>query len=103
MKFAFFLKISLLFNIFYCLGMFVSKESKSKSCYYVIPSVHFYVKTEMLADFQIRISVLLIGDTYFSKKTEQKLTHQNFMRRRKMINGIHMDLYTMHLKCSHFL
>ena len=33
--------------------------SESKRCYDVIPSVHyFYVKTKMLADFQICISDL---------------------------------------------
>ena len=67
-KFAFFLKIRLIFNIFYCFRMFVNKHlhisgmhiSKSKRCYNVIPSVHyFYVKTELLAVFQICISVPL--------------------------------------------
>ena len=54
--------------MFYCFGMFVSKYftylsvdiSESKRCYNVISSVHyFYIKTNMLADFQICISVPL--------------------------------------------
>ena len=41
---------------------------KSKRCYNVIPSVHyFYVKANMLADFQIWISVPLIVLNAFSE------------------------------------
>ena len=44
---------------FHILGMYISK---SKTCYNVIPSVHyFYVKTSMLPGFQICISAPLIG------------------------------------------
>ena len=44
-------------NILHISGAHISE---SKRCYNVIPSVHyFYVKTNMLADFQIWISVPL--------------------------------------------
>ena len=68
MKFAFLLKIWLIFNMFYYFGMFVTNIlhisgasiSESKEYCKVIPSVHyFYVKIKMLADFQICISVHL--------------------------------------------
>ena len=83
MKFAFFLKIRLLFNIFYCFCMFVNKHfiylsknvrelssliflisgtfiSKSKRCYNGKPSTYyFYVKTKVPVDFHICISVPL--------------------------------------------
>ena len=45
-------------NFFKYVGVHISE---SKRCYNVIPSVHyFHVKTEMLADFQICISVPLM-------------------------------------------
>ena len=68
MNSAFFLKIRLIFNIFYCFRMFVNKHftysgvhiSQSKRCYNVIPSVHYFlVKTKLLTDFQICISIPL--------------------------------------------
>ena len=66
-RIAFFLKIRLIFNIFYCFRMFVNilhildvHISAIKKCYNMIPSVHYFcIETEMLADFQICISVPL--------------------------------------------
>ena len=79
-KFAFFSKSRLIFNVFYCFCIFVNKHlqisglhiSERKWCYNVIPSVHcFYVKTKMLADFQICISVPLIAGNYKPKVVEK--------------------------------
>ena len=44
-------------NILHILGVHISEIKK---CYNVIPSVHYFcIETEMLADFQIYISVPL--------------------------------------------
>ena len=69
MKFAFFIKIRLIFNKFYFFSVCLSTNilhisgvhiSESKTCCNVMPSVHyFYVKANMLAYFQICISVSL--------------------------------------------
>ena len=69
-KFAFFLKNTLIFNIFCCFRMFVNKIftylgraylRKQEVLYNAIPSVHyFYINSKILADFQICISVSLI-------------------------------------------
>ena len=46
--------------------------SKSKMCYYKISSVHyFYVKTELIADFQICISVPLTGKHYHNCRNDK--------------------------------
>ena len=69
MKFANFLKIRLIFNICYCFWMFVNKLftyprvhiSKNKRCFNMKSSTYyFYMKTKILADFQICDSVPLI-------------------------------------------
>ena len=66
-----FLKKRLIFNIFYCFWMFVNKLftranfscahiSKTKRCFNMKPSIyHFHMKTKILADLQICISVPL--------------------------------------------
>ena len=66
MKVVFFLKISLLFKIFYCFFIFVNKHfinkgeyiSKSKRCYNAKPAAYyFYIRTKILLNFCICISV----------------------------------------------
>ena len=68
LKVCFFLKSRLLFNIFYCFCMFINKHSyisgpyisKSKRFYNAkLLSYYFYMKTKMLAEFRICISVPL--------------------------------------------
>ena len=68
MKFVFFLKSSLLFNVFYCFGMFVNKHSRYLKCACLkkwkasrcaICMVFFYMKANVLPDFHICISVSL--------------------------------------------
>ena len=92
-----FLKIRLIFNVFYCFRMFVNKhftilgrECISQKCYDVIPSVHyFYVKTKMLVDFQIWISLSLkrfyyklsacVSQSLFTVSMVLRLTYTNFV------------------------
>ena len=78
MKFVNFLKSRLIFSIFYCFWMFVNKPFtyimyaciKSKRCFNVKSSTyHFYTKKEILADFQICISVPLKISQYSQEKT----------------------------------
>ena len=67
-KFLNFLKSRLIFNIFCCFWMYVNKLftypnahiSKSKRCFNVKSSTYYlHMKTKILADFQISISVSL--------------------------------------------
>ena len=69
MKVVFFLKISLLFKIFYCFFIFVNKHfinkgeyiSKSKRCYNAKPSAYyFYMRTNITLNFCICISIPLM-------------------------------------------
>ena len=73
-KIVFFLNIRLLFNIFCCFCMFVKNISyissayisKTKHCNNGKPSAYcFYVKTKMLVDFHIYISVPLMENFIF--------------------------------------
>ena len=68
-KFVDFIKSRLIFNIFYCFGMFVNKFFTYLTCAYLkskrrfnvkSSAYYFQMKTNILADFQIRISVPLI-------------------------------------------
>ena len=68
MNVVFFLKISLIFKMFYCLFIFVNKHSinkgayisKSKQRYNAKPSAYyFYMRAKILSDFCICISVPL--------------------------------------------
>ena len=61
-----FLKSRIIFNIFYCFWMFANKIisgahiSESKTCFNLKPSTcYFHMKTKILADFQIYISLPL--------------------------------------------
>ena len=92
-----FLKIRLIFNVFYCFRMFVNKHFTilgraciSQKCYDEIPSVHsFYVKTKMLAVFQICITVSLkrfyyrlsacVSQPLFTVSMVLRLTYTNFV------------------------
>ena len=77
MKVVNLLKSRLIFNIFYCFGMFVNKIShisrahisKSKMYFNVKSSTYyFHMKTKTLADFEMCISVPLILATAYSHK-----------------------------------
>ena len=77
-KFINFLKSRLIFNMFYCFWMFVNKISrahfsKCKRCFNVKSSTYYYflVKTNILADFQVCISVPLISWSKIKNFTDQ--------------------------------